>query len=321
MNDIWKTTIGDAFSQYCKSRENLRYTVTSVTSHNPRVNDMLMPPLSVLSDDLLGYIVEHVAELSNDDKQLQYLSLADRAFTYHCQKYLFRTLRLQGSNNMIIDKLKKIGKILTDNRQLADKVRVVRLSLNPRNMWLLNSELINIFQLFVKSPRPPHELGLDGIQSFAVKIEDPILLVKRLTRSFFSQTLTSLSLSECRNVPVSIFLICPQLRIVKLDHVAATKQSYDHYPKELCFGRESPALENFNYRDSHSLIKEMITPPPRFRAPVVLWSSLRVLTLSPHEKKEMVYLQPILNTACNTLEELFLTNMCVDACKFAFLSE
>ncbi|EDQ99915.1 uncharacterized protein LACBIDRAFT_315058 [Laccaria bicolor S238N-H82] len=53
----------------------------------------------------------------------------------------------------------------------------------------------------------------------------------------------------------------------------------------------------------------MITSPPRFHMPVVLWSRLRVLTLSPHEKEEMACLQPILNAASNTLEELYLTSL------------
>ncbi|KIM39537.1 hypothetical protein M413DRAFT_415478 [Hebeloma cylindrosporum] len=52
----------------------------------------------------------------------------------------------------------------------------------------------------------------------------------------------------------------------------------------------------------------MITPPPIFHTPVVLWSKLRVLTLSPFEEKGMACLRPILEVACNTLEELYLTN-------------
>ena len=59
----------------------------------------------------------------------------------------------------------------------------------------------------------------------------------------------------------------------------------------------------------------MITSPPRFHTPVVLWSKLRVLTLSPHEKEEMACLQPILNAASNALEELYLTNLRVGECR------
>jgi hypothetical protein len=109
------------------------------------------------------------------------------------------------------------------------------------------------------------------------------------------------------NVPLPLFLICPRLREVFLDQVGATEKSYDKYPDDQCSGREAPLLEVLNYRNSHSLVKQMITPPPRFNTPVVLWSKLRVLTLSPRDKEGMACLQPILDAACNTLEELYLT--------------
>jgi hypothetical protein len=66
-------------------------------------------------------------------------------------------------------------------------------------------------------------------------------------------------------------------------------------------------LEVLEYCDSHTLVEQMITPPPRFNRPVVLWSNLRVLTLAPHDNEGMAYLQPILDATCNTLEELYLT--------------
>ena len=42
---------------------------------------------------------------------------------------------------------------------------------------------------------------------------------------------------------------------------------------------------------------------------VVIWSKLRILKLCPNEKEGMACLQPILNASCNTLEELYLTNV------------
>lgn len=278
---------------------------------------MLNPPLSVLSEDLLGCIVEHVAKLSSRDRDLQNLSLSDRAFTHFCQKYLFQTLRLNGFNGKISRNIEKAGKILKDNPSLAKSVRVVQLSINNQNKWLCNDPiLIGVFQLIADSPRPPHELYVYGYETSSVKIEDPILIVERFAQSFFSETLTTLSLLGCKNVPLPFLIICPQLVEVKLDQVAATKQGYDDYPDELCSGRKPPALEIFNYRRAHSLVSQMISPPPRFSTPLVLWSSLRVLTLSPHEKKEMACLQSILDAACNTLEELFLTRMRVaDSCR------
>jgi hypothetical protein len=96
---------------------------------------------------------------------------------------------------------------------------------------------------------------------------------------------------------------------VFLDQVGATDKIYDTYPDNHCSGREAPLLKVLEYRNSHSLVEQMIAQPPRFNTPVVLWSNLRVLTLAPHDKEGMACLQPILDAACNTLEELFLTGI------------
>ncbi|KAF8959399.1 hypothetical protein BDZ97DRAFT_1922926 [Flammula alnicola] len=278
---------------------------------------MLNPPLSLLSDDLIAYIVEHVAELAFRDKNLCNLSLADRAFTQFCQTHIFRTLALNrssGTKNGISKELEKTRKILNDKPSFANRVRVFKLAISHnRNAWLFNDPtLISILQLLAKSPIPPHKLHFGGHSFSPFTLEAPILVVGRLMQSFFSQTLTILHLTQCQNVPLPLFLICPRLREMLLDHVGVTEESYDNYPDEQCSGRESPALELFDCRDSQSLVKQMITPPPRFHTPVVLWSKLRFLTLSPHEKEEMTCLQPILDMACSTLEELYLTNLRVD---------
>ncbi|EDQ99916.1 uncharacterized protein LACBIDRAFT_315059 [Laccaria bicolor S238N-H82] len=81
---------------------------------------------------------------------------------------------------------------------------------------------------------PPHELHFGRPMSGPLTIEDPILFVGRLTQSFFSQTLTTLHLTKCKNMPLPIFLICPKLREVRLDFVGVTEESYDEYPEEYC---------------------------------------------------------------------------------------
>ena len=101
------------------------------------------------------------------------------------------------------------------------------------------------------------------------------------------------------------------------------EESYDDYPDDQCSGRESLALEVFNYRESPTVVEQMITPPSRFHTPVVLWSKLRVLTLTPHQREEMALFRPILDGACTTLEELYLTaalNMGSSRCSFFFVS-
>jgi hypothetical protein len=273
---------------------------------------MLNPPLSLLSDDLLAYIVDHIAKLSFSSEHLYNLSLADRAFTRFCQAHIFKNLHLgygSGRERRISNKLEKMRQILNDEPSFANRVRTVALSItHKQNGWLFNDPtFISIMQLLEKSPMPPHKLHLSGgVSTFIFK--DPILVVGRLMQSFFSQTLTVLHLFECQNVPLTLFLICPRLREISMDHLRVTRR-YDKHPDEQCSGRELPVLEYLDFRNSESVIKNMITPPPMFHTGVVDWSKLRVLKLCPYEKKEMAYLQPILNVTCNTLEELYLTRV------------
>jgi hypothetical protein len=320
---------------------------------------MLNPPLSLLSDDLIGHLVEHVARLSfvNEalkklitvsltgsnpadhlarlsgsfvDETLHNLSLADRAFTKFCQKYIFRTLALgreEGTRSRISKKLTQVKRILDDKPIFANRVRKIQLFIEHReNAWLFQSNgrnhprrkdaayaitFMSILQLLATSPMLAHELHF---ATGLYPIEDPVLVVGQLSQSFFSQSLMILHLIVCENIPLPLFLICPRLKELRLDRVEAAEEGYEaynKYPDDQCSGRESPALEVFNYRASHTVVQQMITPPPRFHTPVVLWSNLRVLTLSPHERETMVLLRPILDAACTTLEELYLTNLYV----------
>ena len=274
---------------------------------------MLNPPLSLLSDDLLSYIVEHVAKLRFPSSNLYNLSITDRAFTRFCQTYLFKNLRLGyglETNSVISKKLAKIRNILNDEPSIVDRVRAVHLCVtNRRNKWLFNDpDFITIIELLAKSLMPPHKLYLTGdLDSFI--IEGPILVVERLNQSFFSQTLTFLYLTDCMNVPLTLFLVCPNLREVYLDGVGVFEPGDNEYPDEQYSGRELPALEILSFCFSESLVKQMITPPPDFSIAVVNCLKLRVLKLCPRAKEEMLLWRPILDVACNTLEELHLTEL------------
>ena len=282
---------------------------------------MLNPPLSLFSDDLLVSIVEQLAKLPFAEEELKNLSLVDRAFTESCQKYIFRELILVGSGRKISKQLKKMKKVFDDKPSLANRVRMVQLGISRQESASLfkDPNFTSILQMFAKSPVPPHELHFGGQMSAPLIIEDPILIIRQLTKSFFSQTLTILRVCECANVPLPLFLICPRLKEVFLDQVGSPEKSYNKYPDNQCSDREAPLLEVLDYRNSHSLVKQMIAPPPKFNTPVVLWSKLRVLTLAPHDKQGMACLQPILNAACNTLEELYLTSIHMGKCGVVFL--
>ena len=282
---------------------------------------MLNPPLSLLPQDVIDYLVEHVASIPFPRHALHNLSLADPAFTEVCQKYIFRTLILGrwGNRSMISRKLKEMKRILDNKPLFANQVRTIRLLINHRqNAWLFQNPcnnredaitFISILQLLAKSPMPPNELHIEVTANLTRPMENPILVVEQLSQSFFSQTLTILHLSRCENVPLPLFLLCPRLKEVYLNTVGAIERDYDNYPDEQCSGRVLPALELFNYRRSQTVVKQMITPPSGFHTPVVLWSKLRILTLPPHEAEGMACLQPILEAACNSLEELYLSVM------------
>ena len=277
---------------------------------------MLNPPLSLLPDDLIVSIVEQLAKLPFADKDLKNLSLADRAFTKSCQKYIFRELIL-GNGRITSKQLRNVKIFLENKPSFANQVRMVKLSISPKESASLfkDPNFTSILQLFTKSPMPPHLLHFGGLMYEPLIIEDPILFIRQLMESFFSQTLTILRLREIENVPLPLFLICPRLREVILDEVGATDKSYDTYPDNHCSGREAPLLEVLGHRNSHTLVEQMITPPPRFNAPVVFWSNLRVLTIAPHDKEGMTCLQLILDAACNSLEELYLTGVYVGECR------
>ena len=198
---------------------------------------MLNPPLSLLSDDLLVSIVEHVAKLPSKDEDLYNLSLADRAFTHSCQKYIFRNLKFS-SERKISKNIIKAKKILDKNPSFANQVRMVELLISRKASWVFKDHaFISILQLLSKSLMPPHELHFGGHTPNLTVMKDPIIVVRQLAKSSFSQTLTILRLTNFANVPLPLFLICPRLREVFLNHVGATETSYHSYPDDQCCGR------------------------------------------------------------------------------------
>ncbi|PPR03015.1 hypothetical protein CVT26_004542 [Gymnopilus dilepis] len=275
---------------------------------------MLNPPLSILSNELLLYIVSCLAELPFAKEHLHNLSLTDRAFTQHCQEYIFRVLSLggrSGTRGEISSQLKKIRRIFDEKPSISQRVRIIDIyATQNENAWLWkDGTFLSIICTLSESPRPPYELRIRGPISRPVKLEDPGLLVECIEQSFVSRTLLVLHLQNCKSVPLSLFLVCQELKEVKLDGVRVAAQEYGNCSDIQIHGQGAPSLKHLDFRGAHSLVRYMVHPPPGFRAPVVNLSQLRTLTLSPHERAEMNYLQLILNAASTTLEELYLTNI------------
>ena len=102
---------------------------------------MLNLPLSLLSDDLLVSIVEHVANLPPKDENLYNLSLADRAFTHSCQKYIFQNLKFS-SEKKIAKRLNEAKKILHEKPSFANHICMVELLISCNGSWVLSDHAL-----------------------------------------------------------------------------------------------------------------------------------------------------------------------------------
>ncbi|KAF8805272.1 hypothetical protein BYT27DRAFT_7224951 [Phlegmacium glaucopus] len=197
------------------------------------------------------------------NEHLYNLSFIDRVFTRLCQAYIFKDLHLGynlGTESRISKKLQTVRKID------LERVSIIRQpSTHGYDHHLTQTKWLafHCFSTILPSSGIVH-------LSCSFIFEDPIIVVGRLIQSFFSETLTVLHLTECRNVPSTLFLICLRLREIFMDHVEVTKENYDTYPNEQRSDRELPC---------------------------------------PHEKKEIACLQPLLHAARNTLEEFYLTRV------------
>ncbi|KAF9561635.1 hypothetical protein CPC08DRAFT_425630 [Agrocybe pediades] len=213
---------------------------------------MLNPPLSTLPYDVLVYIVDHVAALSAD-KDLRALCLTHRVFTYACQKWIFRTLRLYGGGKISVDdQLQTKGAILPKAPLLSRWIRKIQLTnVNNQLFWLLSDpRFVSILQMLALSAVPPSELGLAG-----TIFEDDYFLATRLSQSFLPWTLTTLVLRNCQNVPLAIITMLPRLRKLELDLVeAGTWEGCFENDDEIPAGKCSPAIEVFDSRQSHTML-------------------------------------------------------------------
>ena len=146
--------------------------------------NMLNSPLSLLSASIVEQLTKFPFRVLDVD--LKNSSLADRAFTESCQKYIFRQLRL-GTRKKISKQLIGVKKLLDDKPSFANRVREIELvpmgqaqSLGPESReesaTLPNST--GTLQLLAKSPMPPQDLHFDRGLMFSETInEDPLLVI------------------------------------------------------------------------------------------------------------------------------------------------
>ncbi|KAF4611854.1 hypothetical protein D9613_004348 [Agrocybe pediades] len=271
---------------------------------------MLNPPLSILPYDVLVYIVDHVAALCFHE-DLRALCLTDRVFTYACQKWIFKTLRLFNSEfekATMDEQLQTKGRILAKAPELSRWIRNISLSdINDQLTWLLlEPRFISIMQMFALSPAPPNELVLEYFLYHPVVFRDVRFFIRRLSQSFLPRTLTTLRLRQCRDVPLTIITMLPRLKSLYLDDSEAREKDYPAYGSELLESKHIPAIEVLQSRRSHTMLALMTVPFNDLGEYVVKWDKLRILHLSPQERESMQHLPRILSLSRGSLEELYL---------------
>ncbi|KAJ3516655.1 hypothetical protein NLJ89_g995 [Agrocybe chaxingu] len=275
---------------------------------------MSSKPFSLLSQEVIDRIVDCLAELPLWWENLSTLALVNRVFTPRCQVHLFKELKLEDefeTNKKFKAKIAKKWKILDSNHSLAENVRVLDISIGEEHNTKIFSDatFLKILNLLKGSPFPPDTLRLEQPGNSL----QPEKMLPALVKASLHQTLTTIFLKttiydeDCSNIPLSIFPVCSKLKNITLQDVQIPKE-----PEELAIPAgvdpSPPKIQRLDYRSSDRLVKYFLEPPPSLE-PLVDLSNLRILKACPHEKEDMACVQPILDIASETLEELYLTTL------------
>ena len=269
---------------------------------------MLNPPLSNLSSELLGLIVEELADDTDYEsaRWLKRLSIVDRVFTPLCQSHIFKELILSGSKSEMAKQLSRAYDILkTKQASPVSLVRRIRLDLEEQKnvSWLAQDRnLLSLMQMLSKAPLPPSQLEIYGRDTPTTKIPDSI--IEALANSFFSTTLESLLLSNAR-IPAKTLRISPALRHLDLYNVrfATPNKRVDGDNGEF-ERRPLPKLRELDYTASHDVVRHFLSnESPEQMAEI---NQLRSLGIAPGDEEDMKLAQPALDAAHETLEEIIM---------------
>ncbi|KAJ3504527.1 hypothetical protein NLJ89_g7888 [Agrocybe chaxingu] len=259
---------------------------------------MLTPPLSLLAQEILDHIVDHLV-LPEWDEDLVHLSLTDRAFTPRCQMQIFRKISLDDDDcteNEMKKKIKKKWDILQARPSLAKYIRIIILRLADPQLFD-NLSFVKILNLMKQSCASPHTLEVE------TEDDRPKRFAAGLLQSSLSQTLTTLHLTGWKGLPLDIIVVCPNLKYLDVrDIILGDKRKAHMLTKDF----RPPKIERFDYYNSCHLVRRLVKIGPS-PAPIVDWSECKILETSPHERSDMSCVQPILKLTSHTLEELYLT--------------
>ncbi|KAJ3506133.1 hypothetical protein NLJ89_g7037 [Agrocybe chaxingu] len=263
---------------------------------------MLNPPLSLLSVQLLDSIVDYTAKLSAWWKQVASLALADRAFTARCRTHLFKELIILDSRQTDEEwdaTIERKWRVLDDKPPLSRHILYIEIGIciPDRAQVLVDDRFRKISKILNDFPNSGRHLRF-GMVAGQRDLPDPRGFIESI--SLLAPTLTKIQLVGWANLPVEVFLGCPNLKVITLQDVVPAKDAV------VTPGNYSspPKIERLEYNVSHMFIEALLRPPNLTTGPTFDWTSLRVLKVSPHEHNDMVHVQPILNATSETLEKL-----------------
>ncbi|KAJ3504526.1 hypothetical protein NLJ89_g7887 [Agrocybe chaxingu] len=301
-SDRWQFSTLQISSSEPFTHNRLKDVSHSFFSLTERFVAMLTPPLSLLAQEILDYIVDHVV-LPHWDEDLVHLSLTDRVFTARCQMQIFRKISLDDDDCTKSEMKKKIKKkwdILKASPWLAKHIRIIILRLaNPQ--LFDNLSFVKILNLMTQSCASPHTLE--------VETEDhrPKRFAAGLLQSSLFQTLTTIHLTGWKSLPLDVIVVCSNLKNLNVRNIDLGDERKHHM---LTKGFPPPKIERFDYCNSHHLVRRLIKVGPP-TAPIVDWCQCKILEASPHERSDMSCVQRILKLTSHTLEEFYLTTYSV----------
>ncbi|KAH6887169.1 hypothetical protein BKA70DRAFT_1334381 [Coprinopsis sp. MPI-PUGE-AT-0042] len=276
--------------------------------------------LSSLPHELLEVIVGKVVRRED----LKTLALTERKFAPICQARLFEVFQLSPDKRQMQSKLKRGFALFQKNPALARLVRRIRIAPEGTDCgWVFHDNIFKAsVQLLAASSRPPVALEIiPQLHGFSV-LRDRTFILRRMFQTFLPTSLTTLVIKRCMNVPLTLFLLSPNLRVVELEDtklsqidleskrvVEVDEDSVIQLPKaheeNAWYEREAPALVELRYSNSGQVISAFLDPPSHAPRGIVKLSELQRLYLKANPvKKGWKRFQRILNQAQASLVDL-----------------
>ena len=162
------------------------------------------------------------------------------------------------------------------------------------------------------------------------------MCIQTMLSSFLSTSLTTLIVKGCSDVPLTLFLLSPNLRNLELertflsefdveDDKLATAKAHAQDPdwvdedeESIWSARKAPSLVNLRYKTARQAIRALLYPPEHLPHGPVVWSELRGLSvdMNPESEGNWQTIRDIISRAQDSLVNLEIT--CFDRMDSAF---